>query len=61
MKQPPLFHQVIFDSLYEGMYTVDKNFKIIGFNQAAEKLTGYTKDEIMGSMVLYSDLKIMSQ
>jgi PAS domain S-box-containing protein len=48
MKQPPLFHQVIFDSLYEGMYTVDKNFKIIGFNQAAEKLTGYAKDEIMG-------------
>ena len=48
MKQPPQFHQVIFDSMHEGMYTVDKNFRIIGVNEAAEKLTGYTKSEILG-------------
>jgi PAS domain S-box-containing protein len=48
MRKPPQFHQVIFDSLHEGMYSVDKNFRINGFNQAAEKITGYSKQEVMG-------------
>ena len=48
MKKPPLFHQVIFDSLYEGLYSIDINFRITGFNESAEKITGYKKDEVIG-------------
>jgi PAS domain S-box-containing protein len=48
VKQPPQFHQIIFDSLHEGLYSVDKNFKIIGFNKAAERITGYKREEVLG-------------
>ncbi len=48
MRKPPLFHQVIFDSLHEGLYSIDKNFRITGFNESAEKITGYKKEEVLG-------------
>ncbi len=35
------------DSLYEGVYIVDKNRKIIFWNKAAEKITGYKADEVI--------------
>lgn len=47
-KRPPIFHQVIFDTLHEGLYSVDKDFRLIGFNQAAERITGYKKEEVLG-------------
>jgi len=47
-KQPPFFHQVIFDTLHEGLYSVDKDFRLIGFNEAAERITGYKKEEVLG-------------
>ena len=48
MKRLPQFHQVIFDSLHEGLYSVDKNFRITGFNQVAEKITGFRREEVLG-------------
>jgi len=42
------FTQEILDSLAEGVFTVDKNFKINSFNKAAELITGYDREEIMG-------------
>ena len=47
-RKPPDFHRIIFDSLHEGLYSVDKNFKITGFNQAAEHITGYRREEVLG-------------
>lgn len=38
----------ILDSLGEGVFTVDKSFKINFFNKAAERITGHKKDEVMG-------------
>ena len=38
----------ILDSLGEGLFTVDKNFKINFFNRAAEKITGYQREEVLG-------------
>ncbi len=38
----------ILDSIAEAVFTVDKDFKINFFNKAAEKITGYTQNEIMG-------------
>ena len=38
----------ILESIGEGVFTVDKDFKINYFNRAAEKITGFSKDEVIG-------------
>lgn len=38
----------ILDSIAEGVFTVDKNFRINFFNKAAEKITGHSCDEVIG-------------
>ena len=38
----------ILDSLGEGVFTVDKSFRINFFNKAAEKITGHKKEEVIG-------------
>ena len=38
----------ILDSLAEGVYIVDKEFKIIFVNKSAEKITGISKDDVLG-------------
>ncbi|PKL83718.1 MAG: sigma-54-dependent Fis family transcriptional regulator [Ignavibacteriae bacterium HGW-Ignavibacteriae-3] len=56
----------ILDSIAEGVFTVDKDFKINFFNKAAEKITGYKRDEVLGnfcknvfrSQVCYSNCPI---
>ncbi len=40
----------ILDSIGEGLFTVDKYFRINYFNRAAEKITGYKKEDILGRM-----------
>ena len=42
------FTEVILDSLGEGLFTVDKEFRINSFNRAAEKILGIKKDEAIG-------------
>jgi PAS domain S-box-containing protein len=39
---------VILNSIAEGVITVDKEFKITFINEAAEKLTGFQKEEVIG-------------
>ncbi|GAB6283022.1 MAG: sigma 54-interacting transcriptional regulator [Ignavibacterium sp.] len=49
----------ILDSLAEGIFTVDKNFKINFFNSSAEKITGLKRNEVIGRLcknVLKSEL-----
>jgi len=36
------------EHLDEGVYFVDRNRQILYWNQAAEKITGYVKDEVVG-------------
>ncbi len=44
-----IFHrQLILDSVFDGVFTVDKDFKITLFNKAAEQLTGYKQHEVLG-------------
>jgi PAS domain S-box-containing protein len=40
--------EVILDSLGEGLFTVDQDFKINSFNRAAEKILGISKMEALG-------------
>ncbi len=37
--------QIILDSIADGVFTIDNDWKITSFNQAAEKITGIKKDE----------------
>jgi PAS domain S-box-containing protein len=39
---------VILDSISEGVFTVDLDWKITSFNQAAEKITGISRKEAVG-------------
>lgn len=38
----------ILDSIGEGVFTVDKDFRINFFNRSAERITGKSRDEVMG-------------
>jgi len=40
--------QVILDSLGEGLFTVDKDFRINSVNSAAERLLGVRRDQVLG-------------
>ena len=43
----------ILDSVSEGIFTVDKSFRINFFNSAAEKILGYKREEIVGKFCKY--------
>ena len=40
--------QIILDSIADGVFTVDLDWKVTSFNKAAEKITGIKKDEALG-------------
>lgn len=40
---------IILNSLTEGIFTVDNNFKISFFNRTAEIITGYKKNDVIGN------------
>ena len=42
------FYKDILDNLYEGVYYVDTNRTIIYWNKSAERITGYSSDEVIG-------------
>ncbi len=41
-------HALIFDSIHEGVFTVDHDFRITSFNQEAERITGATRRQAVG-------------
>jgi PAS domain S-box-containing protein len=40
--------QIILDSIADGVFTVDSEWKVTSFNRAAEKITGITKEQAIG-------------
>ncbi|MBI5556037.1 MAG: sigma 54-interacting transcriptional regulator [Deltaproteobacteria bacterium] len=40
--------ELIFDSIADGVFTVDRNWKISSFNKAAESITGWKQKEVLG-------------
>jgi PAS domain S-box-containing protein len=42
------FHGVILDSINDGVFTVDEQWKITSFNQAAERITGVKRRQAIG-------------
>jgi len=43
------YTDIILDSIADGVFTVDKDFRIRSFNRAAERITGVAKEEAIGS------------
>lgn len=41
------FYKELLDKLYDGIYYVDKSLKISFWNKSAEKITGYSKEEVL--------------
>jgi transcriptional regulator with PAS, ATPase and Fis domain len=42
------FYETIFDSVADGVFTVDAQRRITSFNRAAERITGLSKSEAIG-------------
>jgi PAS domain S-box-containing protein len=49
-KQPDCKHEIILDSIADGVFTVDLEWKITSFNCAAEKITGIPREEALGRL-----------
>ncbi len=48
MSEKEIIYDEILDSIGEGLFTVNKDFKVNFFNRAAEKITGFTREEVLG-------------
>ena len=49
MLQDGQLQEAILERLTDGVYFVDKNRRILYWNAAAEKLSGFTKDQVLGT------------
>lgn len=47
-KPPSPFLKIILDSITEGVFTINKDRVITSFNQAAETITGFSREEAIG-------------
>ena len=46
-----IFHnQLILDNFFDAVFTVDTDYKITSFSRAAEKLTGFNKNQVIGKI-----------
>ena len=43
-----LQHRFILDSVADGVFTVDHQFRLTSFNRALERMTGYAASEVLG-------------
>ena len=46
---PGQIYPLVLDSIADGVFTVDKRFRITSFNNAAEQITGWTAQEVVGT------------
>jgi len=47
-KEREQIFKTIFDSVADGIFTINENWEITAFNNAAERITGYSKEEVLG-------------
>jgi len=45
---PNYYHQMLFDSISEGVLTVNRSLEIVSFNRAAELITGWRQEDVLG-------------
>ncbi len=49
LTEPLAASRLALNSIAEGVFTVDKLWQITSFNSAAEKITGYSEEEVLGT------------
>jgi diguanylate cyclase (GGDEF)-like protein/PAS domain S-box-containing protein len=49
-KLTPEIYQAILDCLEDGVYLVDRNLRIVFWNQGAEEITGFKRQEVLGRL-----------
>ncbi|MFP4477292.1 MAG: sigma-54 interaction domain-containing protein [Desulfatibacillaceae bacterium] len=49
-KSPDTFQEIILDSINEGVFTVDRQWRVMAFNRAAERITGIARSEAVGRL-----------
>lgn len=54
-------YQELLSYLYEGVYVVDKNRKIVFWNTGSEQITGYSSEEVMNSMCYNNILRHVTE
>jgi two-component system cell cycle response regulator len=54
-------YQDLLSYLYEGVYVVDNNRKIIFWNTGSEQITGYNSEEVMNSMCYNNILRHVTE
>jgi len=54
-------YQDLLSNLYEGVYIVDTNRKIIFWNTGSEQITGYSSEEVMNSMCYNNILRHVTE
>ena len=47
-QEDPAIQETILDSIADGVFTVDREWRITSFNHAAESITGVNRDEALG-------------
>ena len=45
---PRLGYQSLFENLAEGVFTINTRWRVTSFNQRAEEITGYHREEVLG-------------
>lgn len=45
---PTLLSRLVLNSIADGVFTVDRDMRFTSFNQAAEQITGWTREEVIG-------------
>lgn len=48
LTEPLAASRLALNSIAEGVFTVDQNWKLTSFNKAAETITGWTEEEVLG-------------
>jgi len=48
MHEESRLSQMILGAMPDGVFSVDRSFCITSFNRAAERITGYSREEVMG-------------
>lgn len=55
------YHDDIIPYLYEGVYVVNKQRKIIFWNEGSQRITGYSATEVMGSFCYHNILQHVNE
>ncbi len=56
---PKVGYQTLFENLAEGIFTINTRWRITSFNQTAERITGFQREEVLGCLcwdIFRSDL-----